>query len=71
MVAALELAVRVKVSPLRARRGCGEDRVGGTVGAAGVRCRHRQGGLADGQGPVDVDHGVVREVGTVARGTIG
>ena len=44
-----------------ARRG--EDRVGGTVGAAGVRCRHRQGGLADGQGAVDVDHGVVREVG--------
>ena len=61
MVAALE-AVRVKVSPLRARRGCGEGRVGGTVGAAGVGCRHRQGGLADRQGPVDVDHGVVREV---------
>ena len=48
----------------RAGRAGGEHRVGHPVGAAGVACGYRQGGLAYRQGAVDIDHGVVREVRT-------
>ena len=60
---AVVLSVKAEaVAVDRASCGCGEGWVGRSVGAAGVACRYRQGGLADGQGAVDVDHCVVRQV---------